>query len=237
MPARSGGLGLPTVVCRDGRAATRDQVPRLLGRRAGRQRRSPLPRRQQRRRTMPRRSSDSDPAARTRHRLRRRRPGGLSLSSGSVSSAHADFWNTWDQHKLETEVELCVRRQSAASAAAASTSLVRSLRSLSPFGRARGRCRTGGGPASWPFAAGEGASAPSRTPDGVYRDTIPTGQTLRMAARRQPTAELAGTTTATGASASRWGCARTTRSSRGCGGPPRRAESSWAAVPSTRASR
>ena len=38
-------------------------------------------------------------------------PIGLSLSSGPVSSAHADFWNTWDQRKLETEVELCVRRQ------------------------------------------------------------------------------------------------------------------------------
>jgi hypothetical protein len=38
-------------------------------------------------------------------------PGGLSLSSGPASSAHADFWNTWDQAKLETEVELCLRRQ------------------------------------------------------------------------------------------------------------------------------
>ena len=36
-------------------------------------------------------------------------PVGLSLSSGPVSSAHADFWNTWDQDKLETEVELCLR--------------------------------------------------------------------------------------------------------------------------------
>jgi Domain of unknown function (DUF1996) len=38
-------------------------------------------------------------------------PAGLTLSSGPVSSAHADFWNTWDQDKLETEVELCLRRQ------------------------------------------------------------------------------------------------------------------------------
>lgn len=38
-------------------------------------------------------------------------PRGLALSSGPVSSAHADFWNAWDQHKLETEVELCLRRQ------------------------------------------------------------------------------------------------------------------------------
>jgi hypothetical protein len=36
---------------------------------------------------------------------------GLSLSSGAVSSAHADFWNTWDQDKLETEVDACLRRQ------------------------------------------------------------------------------------------------------------------------------
>jgi hypothetical protein len=36
---------------------------------------------------------------------------GLSLSSGPVSSAHADFWNTWDQDKLETEVDACLRRQ------------------------------------------------------------------------------------------------------------------------------
>jgi Domain of unknown function (DUF1996) len=38
-------------------------------------------------------------------------PDGLTLSSGPVSSAHADFWNAWDQDKLETEVELCLRRQ------------------------------------------------------------------------------------------------------------------------------
>jgi hypothetical protein len=36
---------------------------------------------------------------------------GLSLSSGPVSSAHADFWNAWDQDKLETEVDACLRRQ------------------------------------------------------------------------------------------------------------------------------
>lgn len=36
---------------------------------------------------------------------------GLVLSSGLTSTAHADFWNTWDQAKLETEVELCLRRQ------------------------------------------------------------------------------------------------------------------------------
>ena len=35
----------------------------------------------------------------------------LALSSGPVASAHADFWNAWDQDKLETEVELCLRRQ------------------------------------------------------------------------------------------------------------------------------
>jgi hypothetical protein len=36
---------------------------------------------------------------------------GLTLSSGDVTTAHADFWNAWDQHKLENEVELCLRRQ------------------------------------------------------------------------------------------------------------------------------
>jgi Domain of unknown function (DUF1996) len=38
-------------------------------------------------------------------------PDGLTLSSGAVSTAHADFWNAWDQDKLETEVESCLRRQ------------------------------------------------------------------------------------------------------------------------------
>jgi hypothetical protein len=36
---------------------------------------------------------------------------GVRLSSGEVTSAHADFWNAWDQDKLETEVEVCLRRQ------------------------------------------------------------------------------------------------------------------------------
>ena len=36
---------------------------------------------------------------------------GLSVSSGPVSSAHADFWNTWHQDKLEMEVAACLRRQ------------------------------------------------------------------------------------------------------------------------------
>jgi Domain of unknown function (DUF1996) len=37
-------------------------------------------------------------------------PLGLRLSSGPIQSAHADFWNTWDQDKLEREVELCLNR-------------------------------------------------------------------------------------------------------------------------------
>lgn len=37
-------------------------------------------------------------------------PEGLSLSSGSIDSAHADFWNTWDQDKLDREVTLCINR-------------------------------------------------------------------------------------------------------------------------------
>lgn len=35
---------------------------------------------------------------------------GLTLSSGSTDTAHADFWNTWDQDKLEREVALCLNR-------------------------------------------------------------------------------------------------------------------------------
>ena len=38
-------------------------------------------------------------------------PGGLSLSSGSIESAHADFWNTWDQEELERHVELCINQR------------------------------------------------------------------------------------------------------------------------------
>ncbi len=34
----------------------------------------------------------------------------LTLSSGSLHTAHADFWNGWDQDKLETEVRLCINR-------------------------------------------------------------------------------------------------------------------------------
>ncbi len=37
-------------------------------------------------------------------------PEGLSLSSGPIESAHADFWNTWDQDKLEREVAGCLNR-------------------------------------------------------------------------------------------------------------------------------
>lgn len=38
-------------------------------------------------------------------------PGSLALASGPVRTAHADFWNAWDQGKLDSEVELCLRRQ------------------------------------------------------------------------------------------------------------------------------
>lgn len=37
-------------------------------------------------------------------------PAGLSLSSGDVATAHADFWNVWDQAKLEGEVAMCINR-------------------------------------------------------------------------------------------------------------------------------
>lgn len=38
-------------------------------------------------------------------------PTGLSLASGHINTAHADFWNTWDQAKLEQEVNLCLVAQ------------------------------------------------------------------------------------------------------------------------------
>ena len=37
-------------------------------------------------------------------------PTDLSLSSGAVETAHADFWNVWDQTKLEGEVANCLNR-------------------------------------------------------------------------------------------------------------------------------
>lgn len=37
-------------------------------------------------------------------------PEGLALSSGSIYGAHADFWNAWDQEKLERETRQCINR-------------------------------------------------------------------------------------------------------------------------------
>jgi hypothetical protein len=37
-------------------------------------------------------------------------PEGLSLASGSILTGHADFWNVWDQDKLEREVTQCLNR-------------------------------------------------------------------------------------------------------------------------------
>jgi hypothetical protein len=34
----------------------------------------------------------------------------LALASGPVTTAHADFFNAWDEEKLRTEVETCIRR-------------------------------------------------------------------------------------------------------------------------------
>jgi hypothetical protein len=34
----------------------------------------------------------------------------LSLASGPLSTGHADFFNAWDEAKLRTEVETCIRR-------------------------------------------------------------------------------------------------------------------------------
>jgi hypothetical protein len=38
-------------------------------------------------------------------------PTGLELASGSIWSGHADFFNSWDQDKLTTEVTLCLHRE------------------------------------------------------------------------------------------------------------------------------
>jgi hypothetical protein len=35
-------------------------------------------------------------------------PAGLALASGNILSGHADFWNAWDQGRLEREVEVCL---------------------------------------------------------------------------------------------------------------------------------
>ena len=35
-------------------------------------------------------------------------PVGVSLASGGVETLHADFWNVWDQAKLEHDVEVCL---------------------------------------------------------------------------------------------------------------------------------
>ena len=37
-------------------------------------------------------------------------PTDLSLASGAIETAHADFWNVWDQDKLEGEVANCLNR-------------------------------------------------------------------------------------------------------------------------------
>jgi hypothetical protein len=42
----------------------------------------------------------------------------LTLSSGDIHSAHADFWNTWDQHKLRHEIASASAATSCATSAA-----------------------------------------------------------------------------------------------------------------------
>lgn len=32
------------------------------------------------------------------------------LASGDIITGHADFWNVWNQDKLEQEVALCLNR-------------------------------------------------------------------------------------------------------------------------------
>ena len=36
--------------------------------------------------------------------------GPFSLASGPIETAHADFWNAWDEDKLADEVDLCLHR-------------------------------------------------------------------------------------------------------------------------------
>ncbi len=38
-------------------------------------------------------------------------PDQLTLASGPIFTGHADFFNSWDQHKLVTEVESCLHRE------------------------------------------------------------------------------------------------------------------------------
>ncbi len=38
-------------------------------------------------------------------------PQALSLASGSILTGHADFFNAWDEAKLQQEVELCINRE------------------------------------------------------------------------------------------------------------------------------
>lgn len=38
-------------------------------------------------------------------------PADLALASGETFTAHADFWNAWDEDKLADEVDLCIHRQ------------------------------------------------------------------------------------------------------------------------------
>ena len=40
----------------------------------------------------------------------RRSGGPFSLASGPIETAHADFWNAWDEDKLADEVDLCLHR-------------------------------------------------------------------------------------------------------------------------------
>jgi len=37
-------------------------------------------------------------------------PEGLALTSGNILTGHADFWNSWDQARLEREVAQCINR-------------------------------------------------------------------------------------------------------------------------------
>ena len=110
---RSAGVGADDVPGPGRPAAARD-VPRLLGRRTRRQRRT----------TAPTSSYSPDGECDDAHPVPIPQlqftidyppvpgdPADLALASGETFTAHADFWNAWHEAKLAEEVELCIHRQ------------------------------------------------------------------------------------------------------------------------------
>ena len=100
----------PTCADAPGRPPPLGHVPRLLGRRPPRQRRPPRPRRLQPRRPV----RDEHPVPIPQLQFAVDYPptsaGPFSLASGPIETAHADFWNAWDEDKLATRSTLCLHR-------------------------------------------------------------------------------------------------------------------------------